>query len=286
MKKFNLNTTMVAFIDVLGFKEKVLSVSSKEDLMTVYSEMSRVHRFFEIDPESSQMRDAYKAISKRVKTLSDAVVISIDFNSPVARISGILDTLAAELSLIALSQGESVTNGIFLRGGVAMGYYFGQKDILISDAMVRAYISESQACYPVIAIDERFYHQFINDPGNSAYVEEIAPRNVLFDSLTNPSGEIINFIDYLNLCIDACNDWYCKKDLDAYIVEQDDEKKMNIMAESYQKNQLCFVDAHAEAIKVQLAKNYPRSVKAKYEWLRDYHNDIVKKRGYSAEHLI
>lgn len=284
-----LNKTLVAFIDILGFKQRLYNVDSDEDLLKLYADFSSIHTIFEKKTKDSLAKDANKAVCKKVIAMSDALVISVGFESPVADIIGILDTLAAEMSEIALCQGLSVTEGIFLRGGLAVGYHFQNDagDILLSSAMARAYDTERQVFYPLLALDDSFYKFFFEHPGNEVYIERISPNRTFFIDVENPEkGKTIHCLDYFHLTLEWCQDWYCQDDLTAYKIENDPEKRQKILDDSYMRNELRFVSAHKTAIQIELAKPYAPNIRAKYLWLRDYHNSSVEEHGYSKEWKI
>jgi len=285
-----LNTALAAFIDILGFKRRVLSVESDDDLRRLHADVATVHRIFGKDPRDELTKDSHEALGKKVLALSDAVVVSIDFGSPLAGISGILDTLASELFDLALSQADAVGKGIFLRGGIAHGYHFisSSGDIMLSSAMVKAYETESKAFYPVLALEPKFYDYFCHHPGQDAYSEDIAPKNSLFMVLDHPkTGEKIACLDYFRLAAEALYEhWDCIEDLRRFKAEKDEKRRDHIWHVSHTKSALHFVAAHKQAIRVELAKPHPKGVMEKFRWLKNYHNRCVTAYDLASRYKI
>ncbi|MDF7802030.1 hypothetical protein P4C99_21315 [Pontiellaceae bacterium B1224] len=286
---FELNTSLVAFLDILGFKEKLLSVSTEENLKALYNEVKQVHEFFDKDPDSELTQNSQEQSARSISSLSDAVVIALDFDSPLSDYMELLDIIASELSDMAMSQGQCVTQGIFLRGGIDVGYHFldPTKDIILSDAMAKAYTLEGEACYPIICFNPELYEALINDDGNDCYSEDISPRNSLFATTTHPkTGDEIHFLDYFRICIANLDQWYCHDDLERYRAEQDIDKKQAILNESYMNNILAYVSAHKDAIEAELKKELPKPVMKKYLWLADYHNNHVDGFEFGNKYKI
>jgi hypothetical protein len=48
------------------------------------------------------------------------------------------------------------------------------------------------------------------------------------------------------------------------------------MNESYQKNQLSFLEAHKKAVEFELNNRHEDHVREKYEWVQNYHNNFIK----------
>ena len=281
-----INHAMVAFIDILGFRSRLFSVAADEDLLKLYADLRTVHKIFDKDPSDSLTKGAHEALNKRVISLSDALVVSIDLGSKSALILGDLDTLASELCMLAWLQAVAVIEGFFVRGGIALGYYFisDEGDVILSNAMASAYERESEAHYPVLALDKSFHRYFVEHPGNDAYSEKNTPKDSLIKTYIHPkTGEEIAFLDYFQIAHDWTNDWYCNEDIVRYKEEKDETKKQKIFGDSCGRSRLRFVMAHKKAIQVELAKNYPENIMEKYNWLKEYHNKSVNMLGYSSD---
>ncbi len=285
--KPKLNTSLVAFIDLLGFEDQLKNVTTDKELVEIYNRVKIVHDIFDKDPKDSLTRGSHEAVSKRVISLSDAVIISLDFDSPNSEIDGILDIMAQELSLIGSAQALCVAEGIFLRGGLSLGYFFFENDILLSNAVIKSYAMEALACWPVIVLEPSFYDYFISHSGNECYSEETAPKNVLFYKFKSPKiDEPVYCLDYLRIVSGDLQQWHTEEDRLRYIAEKDVKKKQQILNKSYTKNELAFMQAHKESIEKELSMGHTEKIKEKYEWLKDYHNEFIRDLGHPTSYCI
>jgi hypothetical protein len=94
---------------------------------------------------------------------------------PLTSIQGTFDILMSELTSSALSQGTCVLEGIFLRGGIDIGFWYRRNDSLISPALVRAYKLERDACVPMIAITPDLRKYLANNPERRFYRQDLDP---------------------------------------------------------------------------------------------------------------
>jgi hypothetical protein len=282
-----INDSFVAFLDLLGFKDRLFGVRSDEDLTRLYADVRTIHRIFEKDSTDPLICDTQAMMKKRIISLSDSLVISYEFGNPFEACASWVDVLAQELADLAVAQGTAVVKGIFMRGGISCGYHFHEDDVLLSDALVRAYQEESSILYPVIALENKIYQRFVADPGQDAYVEEIAPKNDLIKSFIHPgTKKAVHFLDYLEITIQACSSWYSSEDRDRYLAEKNIGTRQEIMTQSHVNSEMRYVRKHAESIRVELAKDHDPKVRSMYEWLREYHNSTIDRLGYPDDAKI
>lgn len=142
----NLKSGAFACIDLLGYSDRVKRINSDEDLRKLDDEVVLVQRAFEHKSSDDFVRKSKKIVGKRVLAFSDCIVVSVPLHSDLTKLQGAFDVLMSELTSFAIAQGDCVQHGIFLRGGVDLGYWFHRKDTLISPAMVNAYGLEHEAC--------------------------------------------------------------------------------------------------------------------------------------------
>jgi hypothetical protein len=279
---------VVAFIDILGFKNRLLSVKKNSELLKAYSVLLRLQEIFEKNSKDEFGKEARKYTAKKILGLSDALVVALDLKSPLVDSMGVLDTIAAELHSLAFNQAIAVTEGVFLRGGIAKGFFYSshRRDIVISNALALAYdVEENEADYPILAIEEEFYKYFVRHSGNKVYSDAIAPCNTLFYSYRR-NKKVIYFLDYLAVGFSCTEDWAHHEDLVAYRNEKDPDLRHAILCKSYRLNQSRFIMAHKKAIEKELRKKYPLKIKRKYLWLKRYHNQFVKVKKLSKKHFI
>lgn len=126
---------IVAFIDVLGFKNLVLSPHS-----------DRIERYFNL--LLSKFSEA--AVQKNMEYLliSDSIVIYCDNTK---------DNLQNIIKLVSVLQSKLLIEGILIRGSISSGdlYVDKENNIIVGPGLVNSYTLESIAKYPRVIIDRR-----------------------------------------------------------------------------------------------------------------------------------
>ncbi len=142
-------TRIVAFIDILGFRQMVAGMGQKNP-----KSYSRIRRalgvLMDTENRSSPARDIgfnETEAKLEITSFSDNVVLSA---LPVARTSN------AERKICGLAMKLSISllrEGIFCRGGIAVGPTHHENKVLFGPGMIEAYDLESQcANYPRIVL--------------------------------------------------------------------------------------------------------------------------------------
>lgn len=278
-KKPSIRDCLVAFVDILGMKDRVLKIRTKTDLLSVYDEIQFVQDEFGKRIKDADIRKYKKIAGKKVLAFSDCLVISVDFKSPLVEDMGTFDSLLSEIASIGLAQAICICDKkIFLRGGIDIGVWVFKEDILISPPLIRAYMLESEETkYPVISVSKDAYTFFRKHPHKKFYADQQAPLRVFRKG--NRNGKHFYFIDYLHIGFHSAANWHSQEDLIRYKEEKDNEKKMQIMDESYRKTEKSFLAAHKKAILHGLKSSRTNKIKKKYIWLRKYHNEFVDELG-------
>lgn len=229
-----LKSSVVAFVDILGFKEMA---SSAREAAAAQSLLDRLRkalresldhiRFYEksANPKGS---DIY-----RVRIFTDNVVIA----------HPILQDAEMELGLVftqlAIFQTLLATHGFFVRGGVSIGEVTIDEDIVFGPGLVKAYEAESmKARDPRIVLSAeaaeavRSHLEYYGDKSN-------APQT--FEYLVDADGQL--FINYLQATL------------------LDDQPRVDI------------VKLHKKQVETQLSQTRNRpSIWSKYAWVASYHN--------------
>lgn len=140
MEVIKYRSSVVAFIDVLGFSDLVNTTRksrvSTSDLINRVKDLDKV-----ISPEPYV--DTLE-LDERVKFFSDSISYSIRYR-PWA--------LLHALGFLMHLQIEFFLKGFFVRGGVSTGYHYEDDTVLIGPAFIRAYrIADELAIYPRIVI--------------------------------------------------------------------------------------------------------------------------------------
>lgn len=224
----------VTFLDILGFKQFVTEHSADE-----------VAKVLDIVQENALYEDDIKKIiDLESLVVSDAVIrgkgLEKNFGEAI---------LQTELVSLVLIQIRLVYNGIFIRGGVAIGYAYISPGRFFGPAYQEAYELESKtADYPRIVLADDVVDTFdenetiLGGSGHGQAREELR-------QLITKREDGVWFLDYLRASESECDDEY---------------------------QFLAFIARHRDLIKANLSKFAAcPSVLRKYEWLKSYHNDFV-----------
>jgi hypothetical protein len=272
----NIHRRVVAFIDILGFKDIVENSNRAFAIIKTIEELKKEQEknFKDIDVEDVE-----------ITWFSDCIVMS----SP-------LDIEYIELLLFSLQhmQLSLLDNGILIRGGVTYGECFHKENKLFGKAMNEAYLLECKiALVPRIVLSkglveyinnsiksEEPFLDFLFDYENNFedYSEEddiyseVSTGANIFRAIITKDIDSYYFVDYINLLMGY------------FIHTKDDVKEgyLNKYDGSFEGNK-----SHCEEgvefctrIRDIIEKNNKvneMGVILKYKWLRDYHNKTVDK---------
>lgn len=138
---------IVAFIDLLGFKELNGQTDQKQTIHNVLTKNEDIVRMIEELPSSS-------LDSCAIRMFSD----SIFFSYPAEMFTALL----RDLSFISSSVAKQ---GFFFRGAVTYGDVFDTGTTLYGPALIEAYELEAKtACYPRIIITQKAYRKLKHNP--------------------------------------------------------------------------------------------------------------------------
>ena len=205
MKIENKNS-IVAFIDILGFKNIIeLNNNNNDNLIinqlqkaldqaykkTIYL-MSKI--FSKIDKiDNSNLENRLK-----VRQFSDNIFFSVDFENDEE-----YELSVYFIALISASyQREMLSNNFYVRGGIAEGQnYFGE-NMIFSKALVQAYeIENKQAIYPRIVIQKSIIAKLESIPDDNI-INTLHPKLVVKDwiglSFLNPFNLMSATIEMLD----------------------------------------------------------------------------------------
>jgi hypothetical protein len=272
-----VSLSMVGFFDILGFSAQVAKVKSEAELIKIAGTVESIREHFEFRARDKSTRELHNILGKRVLAFSDCVVTAMSVQTDFVRSEGFFDTFGAEIVDMALSQVRCIWDGYFLRGGIDIGYWYYEKGLLVSPALVAAYKEErDRAIYPVISISKQLYKLLRDDPGRKFYSKDADPFPDEFSSFTHPDGGRVHFINYLRLAAKSL-DWnYDKATYEAYrAAPRDSDEREKIMGDGYQRSLVRFFERHKELI-VSAHKAADEKVKTKYKFLAEYHNKELR----------
>ena len=274
-----IRESMVIFLDLLGFKSKLRKMQTKEDFKKIYDNLFYVQDQFAKKPDNLTKK-YNRSIKKSVRVFSDCVVVSLSLESQTAKHQGTFDPFLAELHYFGLCQMSCVCNGIFLRGGISIGDWFLEDNILISPALLEAFdLERSISVYPIITISKEAFSFFEKHPHRNCYSKDFDPLKSLFRRYKTESGKFFYCLDYLGIGYEGAADWYTNDDLERYRSERNDRTKHTILCESYMKNQKYYLLGHKSSVlkAIKTFKYEKAKVLDKYLWLTKYHNNLVSE---------
>lgn len=242
---------LVAWVDLLGFKEQLKNADTEEKIQEAYRRMKRVHdEFDKASPDSPEKAELNRHMGKQVIALSDGLVIALDLevDAPDADLWPPYDRIGFYLEGLKLAQSRCAFRGDFVRGAIAIGPFWFEEDILLSPALVEAYEAEtSLAKNPVIVLKRSVADAVRAGKDEAGYAPDFDPMRDLFrdcEWMEEPSRSehvMLNFIHNFH----------------------DDENPESTLPYFYRKVK----EAKASA---------PECAKSKYDWMLRYIEEFAR----------
>lgn len=248
-KIFNYENKLVAFVDLLGFKKAVFE--SESDTNIKKSVDKAVYSYLKL----KTLNDAYIELMKEKginKGLYDIAFFSDCFVISCKKQSDEQENLYIDFfkGLVNMSF-KLLSIGFLIRGGVTYGLLYHQNNMIYGPAMNRAYLLESQqAKYPRILVDGFALQEISKDEHIREIMQYISPDQI----------DGMMFIDYLS-----------QKE---YFEENDNYYNCNNERLTY--NQLLLQAKDKIEMNIKTFKEQGK-VLDKFNWFKDYHNNIVLK---------
>lgn len=281
---------IVAWIDILGFSEQLQTARTKEQYRDVYHKMLFVHDAFD-SPSASDEPDEQQRINedygRTVLALSDGLVVTASPNAEARTVMTPYDLLMSFIGDIVMAQANCAVNGIFLRGGISIGPFYYENNILLSPALVLAYNMETErATHPIIIVDQGHIARLRELKGFNHYAIDAEPSQSYFQPFKAPDhkeGEQFFHLDYLRFLSDpGSHGFYCGADRKAFSDSENNspEKRDRIFQESHRKSAAAAMCQHKEKVMEAYRAAPSDRVKEKYRWLIDYQNRALD--GYPS----
>jgi hypothetical protein len=276
-KKSKLSVGLTAFLDVLGFGAELENVTTSADIEALLQAVSLIRKAFDYKPDDPDVRAMQKAFGKAVLAFSDSVIVNVPVASEMTRLEGSFDGLMSELHSMAVAQANCVENGLFLRGGVDLDWWYRDGSVLASKGLAVAYALEGESCVPVIAISENLRKFLSGHAGRTAYSKSSDPFPGLirhYSGVVHGKAIDIQFLDYLSTFAREI-DWtpsLANRNHLLTLPSDDRDKQLELWR---QENLAYWFAGHARLVELAHSRAAIPSVAAKYKWLADYHNDIA-----------
>lgn len=273
-RKPKISFGVTAFIDVLGFGERVAAAATEHDVAEIVTVVDKIQAAFEYRTKDELQKKVHSLYKKEVLAFSDSIVIHVPLESEMTVHQGTFDPLMSELSAFALTQGELVLEGVFLRGGVDLGWWHRTGSKLVSASLLHAYKTENKADVPVLALTPNTLNFFEKHRHRDFYAEDIEPVSRLFKPYTTPKGDSLQHLDYIQVCLESV-DWQTSREQSEKIKAMSAEERDQARTEGYRTNINRWLHLHARQIEAGHA-SAPAQAQHKYTWLADYHNAHAK----------
>lgn len=273
MNEEDISVGVTAFIDILGFGNKVLEAKNIDDIKEIHKGVKLIQGAFDFNTDYDLTRKVQEMYKTTVLAFSDCVVVNIPLESDATKYEGTFDPIMSEITSFAYGQGVCCLNSLFIRGGLDLGWWYQKDATLISQSMVNAYKSEGAVSVPVIALTDRVYDYFSKHSHREYYSDDFDPIPRVFRTL-EIKGRKHLYIDYMTICLEAVGWQRSKEQRDEYRLSSPEDKG-KIMNDGYRQNIDEWLITHSENIKLAHSGANEDSVKDKYEWLASYHNEIA-----------
>ncbi|MFZ4856798.1 MAG: hypothetical protein ACOYL3_10415 [Desulfuromonadaceae bacterium] len=274
----DVSTGITGFIDILGFSKKIECATDISHINDIRRLIEKVQSEFDFDTKDELIQEVHQISNKSVLAFSDCVVINIPLESKATEYSGSFDPFLCELTGFAYAQGTCASDGLFLRGGLDIGWWFQSGTTLISSSMVGAYKAETKAVVPVISVTDDLYTYFANHKDRKLYAPDYDPiKNCLRKYVNNLGEKPLEYwyLDYITICLKDLGWQTSKKQREKYISSCAEEKN-SIMSDGWKINVDAWLSNHARKIETAHNDTDDSKVKLKYKWLSEYHNDVAK----------
>ena len=279
MSRSKLSLGVTAFIDILGFGDRVLSATSKKDINKVAASVKLIRKRFDHSTKEDYIKESHKLSGTTVLAFSDSVIVNVPLQSDITKIEGTFDPIMSEIASMALAQGQCAAEGLFIRGGVDLGWWYKDGATLVSESLTRAYKAEGAANVPVIALTPGLYKFLSQHKNRSWYSSDSDPVKKVFlrYSASTKAGRVsFWYLDYITVFTESIG-WQTGKDQLEAFRTANAEQKIQIQEAGYRANVYRWFSQHARHIEDAYARATSDHVKSKYIWLAQYHNRVSRR---------
>ena len=234
MNKNDITFGVTAFIDILGFSEKVLAAEDTADVVEIHEKIEFIQSAFEFESNEEWIQESKKLLGSTVLAFSDCVISHTPLVSNATKYEGSFDPIMSELTSMAYAQGQCCQNSLFIRGGVDLDWWYQSGSKLISKSMINAYNFESKASVPVIALTPKTYEYFETHKHREFYADYVDPVKGVFRKYSEDGLEFM-YIDYIGLCCDSVGWDRTPEEVDK-VNSASGEERENLRNEGYKGN--------------------------------------------------
>jgi hypothetical protein len=142
---------VVAFIDILGFKNSVdKSNKDEKEYERILQTLKDLKEFF-VNPKDDSKLKVDKALN------SDTQIIQVSDSLVISRLIQEKGGIYHLLKDCALAIHLLISNGFLCRGAIKVGNMYHKDTTLFGDAFIKAYLAESEERLPIIKFDSDLF---------------------------------------------------------------------------------------------------------------------------------
>lgn len=236
IKKYSYTERVVAFIDILGFKNHI-NKSINNNNSTNSDKFGKIQSALDIISETAD-KDSPINQGKEVTLFSDSIIISFE----IFEKSEVFSTLIALLHMNM----ELLRFGFLIRGGITVGRCFHTQSRVFGPAVNKAYDLEQKANYPRIVIDKDVIITGIENHANHHTPKDESEH---LKQLLRKDSDGQWYLDYFSTALHEVNDEYSQ-----FLYIQNLENNIRINLNKY--------------------KNDERVI-PKYNWMKSKYNEMI-----------
>lgn len=258
--KIEFKESIVAFIDILGFKQEILDCNNDstklEEKYNIYINKLKSAEYFIVN------KNHINNSNRNYISFSDSNIIYWELKHPESD-----NEIGGTISDLCKYQYQLALEGIFVRGGISRGLNYMEDNIIFGESIIKSHDLESkEAIYPRIILDNSLNNIL------QKFAEKTTNDNEFWKQSLLKDYDGYYFINYLNELLDLdkfCNSPEIKKELSKDPVIEN-------------------LKIHKLHIEKNLNKyNLDNKIYSKFIWVAQYHNWFCNKHYFnSIEFLI
>jgi hypothetical protein len=144
--------SLIAFVDVLGFREAIKSTNAPEPLVAVLQQFADFKGEFGVEYEAIEA--GYNATQRpAISVFSDSVAISYPLDVLRQDVGNMDIALGHIQNIIGYFAWNALEAGLLIRGGITIGAVHHEKGVVVGPGLIEAYeLEQKVANYPRIAV--------------------------------------------------------------------------------------------------------------------------------------
>lgn len=210
-------TRIVAFIDILGFTA-LIEEYDNDDTSNI---LNNLHEALELSIKTSIESMANPKIKSDLsenldyRMFSDCISLSLPF---IEFGNDFNDQLNALCTVVKIYQLTMMHKGFYIRGGIAIGSYYANKNMIFSGGLVKAYKIETEAINPIVVISTEIQERIKKN--NTPSIPGIKLEDSFVYDVNDPEKVFINPFESIDNTKQNLN--YIQQSFDQ-LIEQTDE---------------------------------------------------------------